>query len=112
MATTYNITAIRGDTKTFNIDVPDINISAYTFRLTIKNIDDNSTDDTTALLAVSWNTHLNNFETSITLTATQTAFATGTYKYDVQMSNAGGTVYTLIIGEWEHVNDVTKTITV
>jgi hypothetical protein len=55
---------------------------------------------------------LNNFETSITLTATQTAFATGTYKYDIQMSNAGGTVYTLIIGEWEHVNDVTKTITV
>jgi len=112
MATTYNTTAIRGDTKTFTINVPDIDITGYTFRLTVKNIDDVAGDDTSALLAVNWDTHINNFETAITLTATQTAFATGTYKYDIQMSNAGGTVYTLIIGEWEHINDVTKTITV
>jgi len=112
MATTYNTTAIRGDTKTFTINVPDIDITGYTFRLTVKNIDDVAGDDTSALLAVNWDTHINNFETAITLTATQTAFATGTYKYDIQMSNAGGTVYTLIIGEWDHINDVTKTITV
>lgn len=48
MATRYNLTGIRGDTRTFVINVPDIDITGYTFRLTVKNIDDVATNDTSA----------------------------------------------------------------
>jgi hypothetical protein len=112
MATEYNFTGkkaiIRGDTPTFNISIPDINIQNYTFRLTIKKTNDNDNNDTQAVLAKTWTTHQGNHNTSITLTKTDTAFDPDIYKYDVQISNETY-VYTLIIGDWEHKEDTTKT---
>ena len=111
MATTTNLEVIRGDTKTFNITVSNnVNVSGFTFRLTVKKLDDFETTDAQALLTKSWTNHQGNHQTSVTLTATDTSFAIGSYKYDIQMSNVAGTVYTFLIGDWEHVNDVTKTI--
>lgn len=111
MATVTNLEAIRGDTKTFNITVSNnINVTGYTFRLTVKKPEDFETTDAQAVLTKSWNTHQGNHQTSVTLTATDTAFAIGSYKYDIQMSNVAGNVYTILIGDWEHINDVTKTV--
>jgi hypothetical protein len=109
MATTYNITAIRGDTKALSINVPDINITGYTFRLTIKNIDDVAGDDTTAIVAKYWTSHVDTHNTVVSLLPAETAFVEGTYKYDIQMSSPAGVVNTLIIGDYEQINDVTKT---
>jgi hypothetical protein len=99
---------MRRDTPTFNIDLGTFDITGYTFRLTIKKLDDNTTDDTNAILATSWTSHINNFETAVTLTKTQTNFAGGIYKYDIQMANAN-TTHTILYGEWEQIEDVTIT---
>lgn len=109
MAKKYNLTGIRGDTRTFEINVPDIDLTGYAFRLTVKEIDDMSTNDTNALLAKSWNTIVTINQTSIILTPADTAFDEGTYKYDVQMTSPQNNVYTLVYGDWNQVNDTTKT---
>jgi hypothetical protein len=109
MATKRNLSGIRGDSRTFNISVPDIDITGYVFRFTIKELDDISTDDTSAIMARSWNTHIDDHNTAVVLTPSDTAFEEGTYKYDIQMTSPGGKVDTLIIGQWEQINDVTKT---
>jgi hypothetical protein len=109
MATQYNLTAIRGDTKALSINVPDIDITNYTFRLTIKNLDDVSTDDTTAIVAKYWTAHVDTHNTVVSLLPAETAFVEGTYKYDIQMTSPVGVVNTLVIGEYEQINDVTKT---
>lgn len=108
MATKRNLSGIRGDSRTFNISVPDIDITGYVFRFTIKNIDDISADDTNAVMAKSWNTHIDDHNTAVVLTPSDTAFEEGTYKYDIQMSSLAGQVYTLIYGEWKQINDTTK----
>lgn len=112
MATRYDLTGteaqMRGDTPTFTIETPDLNIAGYTFRLTVKELDDETNDDTQALMSVSWNAHLNNYETAVTLSSGQTNFAPGIYKYDIQASKSP-TVHTIIYGEWEQLNDITKT---
>ena len=109
MATIANLEVIRGDTKTYSITVSNnINVSGYTFRLTVKKLDDFEATDAQALLSKSWDTHQGSHQTSVTLTPTDTAFAIGSYKYDIQLSN-GTNVYTILIGDWEHINDVTKT---
>lgn len=100
MATRYNLTGIRGDTRTFVINVPDIDITGYTFRLTVKNIDDVATNDTSALLAKSWNSIVTIHQTSIILEPVDTEFEEGTYKYDIQMASPQANVYTLIYGDW------------
>jgi hypothetical protein len=109
MATRYNLTAIRGDTKALSINVPDINITGYTFRLTIKELDDVSTDDATAIVAKYWTTHVDTHNTVVSLLPNETAFVEGVYKYDIQMTSPAGVVNTLVIGEYDQVNDVTKT---
>lgn len=109
MATRYNLTGIRGDTKVLSINVPDINITGYTFRLTIKKLDDGATDDTTAIVAKSWSAHIDTHNTVVSLLPNETAFVEGTYKYDIQMTSPAGVVNTLIIGDYEQINDVTKT---
>ena len=109
MATIANLEVIRGDTKTYSITVStNINVSGYTFRLTVKKLDDFEATDAQALLSKSWDTHQGSHQTSVTLTPTDTAFAIGSYKYDIQMSNETD-VYTILIGDWDHINDVTKT---
>jgi hypothetical protein len=109
MASKRNFTGmIRRDTPTFNIDLDTFNITGYTFRLTIKDIDDNTADDSNAILATSWTAHINNFETAVTLTKTETNFPAGLYKYDIQMANSTIT-HTILYGEWEQIEDVTIT---
>lgn len=108
MAVKIDLEAMRGDTPTYTIKTS-MNNSGYTFRITIKQKTDNLSDDSQALLSKSWNTHLNNFETAIKLTKTETAFAPGTYKYDIQMDNNAGDVLTIIYGDYKQINDITKT---
>jgi hypothetical protein len=108
MAVKYDLEVMKGDTPTFTIKTS-INNTGYTFRITVKNKKDVLENDTQALLSKSWNTHVNNFETMVKLSKTDTAFASGTYKYDIQMDNSSGDVLTILYGEWKHINDITKT---
>lgn len=109
MATRRDFTGmIRRDTPTFNINLDTFNITGYTFRLTVKEITDNADNDDNAKIAVNWNTHINNYETAVTLSSSHTNFVKGIYKYDIQMANAT-TVHTILYGEWEQIEDVTIT---
>jgi hypothetical protein len=108
MAVLHDLEVMRGDTPVFTIKTS-INNTGYTFRITVKKKDDNLDDDSQNLLAKSWDTHINNFETMVKLSKIENAFTAGNYKYDIQMSNASGDVFTILYGEWRQINDITKT---
>ena len=112
-----NLTHYRGDTLSRLITITKsdgtaFNLTGYTAFFTIKNISDNSADDTSALLAKNWTTHVDptNGKTLLTATSAQMSIEEGTYKYDVQIKSSAGDITTVIAGEITILEDITKRI--
>ena len=112
-----NLTHYRGDTLSrlitiINSDGTAFNLTGYTAFFTIKNISDNSADDSSAILAKNWTTHSDptNGQTLLTATSTEMAIDEGTYKYDVQIKSPTANITTIIAGEITILEDITKRI--
>ena len=112
-----NLTHYRGDTLSrlitiTNSDGTAFNLTGYTAFFTIKNISDNSADDSSAILAKNWTTHSDptNGQTLLTATSTEMAIDEGTYKYDVQIKSPTANITTIIAGEITILEDITKRI--
>lgn len=112
-----NLTHYRGDTLSrlitiTNSDGTAFNLTGYTAFFTIKNISDNSADDSSAILAKNWTTHSDpvNGKTILTATSTEMAIDEGTYKYDIQIKSTVNTITTIIAGEITILEDITKRI--
>ena len=110
-----NLTHYRGDTLSrlitiTNSDGTAFNLTGYTAFFTIKNISDNSADDSGAILAKSWTTHSDptNGKTLLTATSAEMAIDEGTYKYDVQIKSTVNAITTVIAGEITILEDITK----
>lgn len=113
-----NLTHYRGDTLSrlitiTNSDGTPFDLTGYTAFFTIKNISDNSDDDSGAILAKSWTTHSDptNGKTILVATSVEMSIAEGTYKYDVQIKSVANAVTTVIAGEIIILEDVTKRTT-
>jgi hypothetical protein len=112
-----NLTHYRGDTLSRLITITNsngtaLNLTGYTAFFTIKNISDNSADDSSAILAKNWTTHSDpvNGQTLLTATPAQMTIDEGTYKYDVQIKSPAGDITTVIAGNISILEDITKRI--
>jgi hypothetical protein len=108
---------IRGDnlSRLITIEYSDgtpFNLTGYTAFFTIKNLDDESLDDSSAIFAKSWTSHSDavNGETLLTATASEMAIEPNIYKYDIQIKSPAGAITTVIIGQFEIIDDTTKRI--
>jgi hypothetical protein len=108
---------IRGDnlSRLITIEYSDgtpFNLTGYTAFFTIKNLDDESIDDSSAIFAKSWTTHSDptNGKTLVTATASEMAIEPNIYKYDIQIKSPAGAITTVIIGQFEIIDDTTKRI--
>jgi len=103
----------RGDSYPLVLTIKDkatksvIDITGYSFILTVSSIED-PIDDTTKIFEV--NGVLDNDPTTgvVTFTPTQTDFPAGTYYYDVQMTDASGNIRTIAKNIWNQTQDITK----
>lgn len=106
---------VRGDDEAITVTVTDkdtgdaINITGYTIMFTVRS-DVDATDDTTALIKKDVTTHTTPAEgiTTINLTHEDTAVAAGNYRYDVQYKDTQNKIKTILIGDIEILQDVTK----
>lgn len=100
---------ICGDSRTLNLTVG-FDITGYTVFFTVKNQDDTSDDDTSALIKKSTSDHSDpvNGKTSIALSNSDTRLGGGTYKYDFQFKSASGKFFSSRKALIEFVEDVTK----
>jgi hypothetical protein len=108
---------IRGDnlSRLITIEYADgvaFNLTGYTVFFTIKNLDDEGTDDANAVFTKSWTSHSDaiNGETLLTATASEMSIEPNLYKYDIQIKSPTGAINTLIRGEVLIINDITKRI--
>lgn len=109
---TLDITRKRGDTFPFVIQLKDsagspINITGYTFKLTL----DESADppDNTTLLFTNVPTVSDgpNGKITVTLSGGQ-ADHVGVFHYDLQWTDLGGAIRTVLQGKWVFDQDITK----
>jgi len=107
--TLKNFSVTRGDNWTltgeFLVSGVAQDMTGYIWFITVKNLDDNETDDDDAL--VEYNKTVAS-GTSTTLTPDTTSLIVGKYKYDVQVKTSAGAVYTLVQGLLTITDDVTK----
>lgn len=110
-----NLTHYRGDTLSrlitiTNSDGTPFDLTGYTAFFTIKNISDNSDDDSSAILAKNWTNHSDpvNGQTLLTATPAQMTIDEGTYKYDVQIKSPTANITTIIAGDISILEDITK----
>jgi hypothetical protein len=108
---------IRGDnlSRLITIEYSDgtpFNLTGYTAFFTIKNLDDESIDDSSAIFAKSWTTHSDptNGQTLLTATASEMAIEPNIYKCDIQIKSPAGAITTVIIRQFEIKDDTTKRI--
>jgi len=96
------------------------NLTGYTAFFTIKNLDDKSLDDSSAIFTKSWvvvsfvdqktGTTITpaNGKTLLTATASEMSIQPNIYKYDIQIKSPAGDITTVIIGQFEIIDDTTK----
>ena len=63
-------------------------IAGATFYLTVKREYDTVANDSTAIIALTWTTHVNGYETLIPFTPSNCDVVAGSYIYDVRMKKA------------------------
>lgn len=106
----------RGDTVIIPLVFTDeggeaLNITGYTFWLTMKSSTDDADDDAALQVTVSDHTDPSAGKTTITLSAEQTAgLEPGKYYYDIQMVSALGVVTTLELSKVKVSADVTRSV--
>lgn len=106
------LTVFRGDDKVWNLNFTDADGVAYditsaTVFFTVKT---NKTDaDASALISKDVTSHSSptDGETMITLTNSDTDIAVGTYYFDIQLVESGGTVTTCVEGQFVVKQDIT-----
>ena len=110
-----NLTHYRGDTLSrlitiTNSDGTPFDLTGYTAFFTIKNISDNSADDSSAILAKNWTNHSDpvNGKTILAATSDEMTIDEGLYKYDVQIKSPTANITTIIAGDISILEDITK----
>ena len=111
--TEVNICRTRGDTAPFTVTVTTdgttpIDVTGFTFLLTVDPAP-NPTDATNNLFQLTGLiTDGPNGVVQFSLTAGQADQTPAVYFYDVQMTDTGSIITTILKGEWEVVQDITK----
>lgn len=106
---------VRGDNENIEVTFTDndtnlpINITGYTVYFTV-NMTKDSIDDEDAVIKKDITDHTDptNGKTLIQLTSTDTAIAIGKYHYDVQYKDENNQIKTVVIGNINIIQDVTK----
>lgn len=114
MSKKLNITIVRGDSYSALLTVTDYlgniqDITGYNFFFTAKTSNRDELDDSSAVIEQSWSSHTNPESgiTTLTLSATDTRIASGTYVYDIQMVSSTDIVTTLYYGNLTIAREVT-----
>lgn len=102
-----------GDDETFALTRQDssglaIDISGYTFWLTVKNDPEDTDANAVLQKTVTAHTDAANGQTEIDLTNSDTEDLQGRYWYDIQEKTSGGTINTLMHGTLYFQPDVTE----
>lgn len=94
-----------------------IDITEYEFRLTVRTKDslsdlDSQSEDSSSVInkVITEHTDPTNGLTTISIDNDETNIAGGWYVYDIQMKDANGNITTILKGEFEVLNDVTRAI--
>lgn len=113
-----NIIRKRGDTHAFTVTISDgtspINISSYSFKLTVDPSSSPSSSSnnlfqlTSSPAAGITITDGGSGVISVALTAGQADQTPKVYFYDLEMTDGSGLITTILTGEWEVVQDITK----
>ena len=111
-AADQNLEFDQGDDEVINITRKDsdgntIDITGYTFWLTIKASKSDSDADAVVQKTVTSHTDAVNGETKFSLADTDTDSLSGHYFYDIQEKTAGGGINTLMAGSMRFETDVT-----
>lgn len=116
--TEVNICRVRGDTDSFTVTVQDaagnaIDITGFSFLLTVdpSEAPEDAVNNLFQLSSPAGGIALSdpvNGEITVTLTAVQADQTPQVYFYDLQMTDTGGAVKTILKGQWEVVQDITK----
>jgi len=108
----------RGDDKIITTTFKDeldnpIDITGYTVYFTVKEKEDETVDDSNALIQVDVTSHLDpvNGKTNINLTNIQTNIPVGKYVYDIQWKDTGGKIKTIVSDKFIVYKDTTKRTT-
>jgi len=113
MATEQKLTIIRGDTTTYTVTLTDsagdpIDITGYTFFMTVKKSKDDKDDDAIITEDVTSHSDPTNGVTVITLSSTDTNVAPGIYYYDIQYKDTSDNIKTVLYGVFEVLVDYTR----
>lgn len=111
-----DLTFYRGDTYPVEYTIKDkttglaINITGYTFTMTVNaDKDPPGTDTTNQLFTVPGSiTDAGNGKVEFTPTSTNTDQEAGTYYYDVQMVDGSGNIRTVVKAKFKVTYDITK----
>lgn len=113
LAETHNLSIDQGDDETLAITRQDadgnaIDISGYTYWLTVKADINDSDADAEVQKQVTTHVDAANGRTDITLTASDTEPLAGNYHYDIQEKTNAGNINTLMHGTLTVREDVTE----
>jgi len=110
--TTKTLELYRGDTKrysfTFKRDGVAIDITGYTIRFTVKREKTDSDSDAVITKDVTSHTNAAGGESAVDLSSAETNVPEGSYCYDIQTTDAGGAISTVLAGAFIVTEDVTK----
>ncbi len=118
MPISINLTIIRGDTTNITLTLTDqngdaIDLTGATVFFTAKPDFDNDVADADAVITKEVSSHSDptNGITVIPLTASDTNITPGIYQYDVQVKDAGGSIFSLPARQLKVIEDVTRRTT-
>lgn len=113
-----NICRVRGDTDSFTVTVQDANgaaidITGFSFLFTVDPSDEpvNSANNLFQLSSPAGGIVLTTPASgliTLTLSGAQADQTPGVYFYDLQMTDTGGAIKTILKGQYEVVQDITK----
>ena len=118
MPISINLTIIRGDTTNITLTLTDqdgdaIDLTGATVFFTAKPDFDNDILDAAAVITKEVTSHSDptNGITVIPLTPSDTDITPGIYQYDVQVKDAGGSIFSLPARQLKVIEDVTRRTT-
>lgn len=109
-----NITRVRGDTFPFSFRIKDsagaaVDITGFSFKLSV-DTNEEPTDETSQLFKLTGTvTDGPNGIVQFTLSAVQADQTPSTYYFDLEQTDLAAKIRTVAKGEWNVIQDVTKT---
>jgi hypothetical protein len=113
MATTQNLTMVKGDTKTINLTVSydsgSFDLTGATVYLTVKERYPDTDEEAILQKIVTYHTNPTEGETIITIVPADTsAIEAKDYLYDIQVTDSSSNVFTVLRGDFCIIDEVTK----